>query len=224
MLDLDGKILAEGEFTQQLEDGVLRIEIAYERKGGGQIEEMGTFRQGKELSQQSWSWCERDGDILLREYKIDFDAGKATARKREKGEMQEWSDEIEIEQGRTFAGFALVVALQNLRKQLVEGATVELKAVGFSPKPRVVGVQLSYRGASRLPMSGRLLRAEHFVIHPQIPVLARLFIKVPDTHIWLTPPPAGFLRWEGPLVEPDDPVVRVDLSGGGESGSAQEPR
>jgi hypothetical protein len=36
--------------------------------------------------------------------------------------------------------------------------------------------------------------------------------------IWLThEPPAAFLRWEGPLVEPDDPVVRVDLLPGGTS-------
>jgi hypothetical protein len=34
----------------------------------------------------------------------------------------------------------------------------------------------------------------------------------PDAHIWLTnPKPAGFLRWEGPIVLPNDPMIRVDL-------------
>jgi len=33
-------------------------------------------------------------------------------------------------------------------------------------------------------------------------------------------PPAGFLRWEGPLALPDDPMVRVDLLPGGQSGPA----
>ena len=70
-------------------------------------------------------------------------------------------------------------------------------------------------------MSSRLLQGEHFMIHPEIPAIAKLFIKISDTNIWLTPPPSGFLRWQGPLAEPNDQVVRVDLSSGGESGAAR---
>ena len=72
-----------------------------------------------------------------------------------------------------------------------------------------------------MPMSGRALRGEHFVIRPNIPTIAKLFIKISDTHIWLTPPPSGFLRWQGPLAEPSDRIVRVDLTSGGESWSRQ---
>ncbi len=70
-------------------------------------------------------------------------------------------------------------------------------------------------------MSDRVLRGEHFVIRSNIPAIAKLFIKVPDTHIWLTPPPSGFLRWQGPLAEPSDPLVRVDLVSGAESRPAK---
>jgi hypothetical protein len=39
-----------------------------------------------------------------------------------------------------------------------------------------------------------------------------VFVKAPDQHVWLfTRGPAAFLRYEGPLVEPKDPVIRVDL-------------
>jgi hypothetical protein len=45
---------------------------------------------------------------------------------------------------------------------------------------------------------------------------------VPDTKIWLTnPAPAGFLRWEGPIVLPEDPIIRIDLISGEESGLAE---
>jgi hypothetical protein len=45
---------------------------------------------------------------------------------------------------------------------------------------------------------------------------------VPDTKIWLTnPAPAGFLRWEGPIVLPTDPMIRVDLLSGEKSGPAE---
>jgi hypothetical protein len=71
-------------------------------------------------------------------------------------------------------------------------------------------------------MSGRSLKGDRFVIHPEIPPIAKLFIHVPDTQIWLTnPPPAGFLRWEGPVVVPSDRLIRVDLLPGVKSGPTQ---
>jgi hypothetical protein len=71
-------------------------------------------------------------------------------------------------------------------------------------------------------MAGRTPRGDRFIIHPEIPLIAKLFINVPDTKIWLTnPAPAGFLRWEGPIVLPTDPLVRVDLLSRTRSGPAR---
>lgn len=48
-------------------------------------------------------------------------------------------------------------------------------------------------------------------------------MRVPDTQIWLTnPAPAGFLRWEGPMAEANDEVVRVDLVSGEGSGPVKD--
>ena len=221
MREIEGKELGEGEFTQQIQDKLLRIKITYDLTKGGRIEEKGAFQQRPELIQKEWSWRELKGETLQREYKVDFDSGRANARKREEGGPRNWSEKIEIVRGRTFAGFGFTLALQNLRSRLVKGEAVELQAVGFTPKPRVVTVKLSYRGVDRMRMSGRVLRGEHFTVQPEIPAIVKLFIKLPDTHIWLTPPPSGFLRWEGPLAEPGDALVRVDLASGGESGAAK---
>ena len=71
-------------------------------------------------------------------------------------------------------------------------------------------------------MSGRALKGDRFVIRAEIPPIVKLFIHIPDTQIWLThPAPAGFLRWEGPVVVPSDPLIRVDLLPGVKSGPAQ---
>jgi hypothetical protein len=113
------------------------------------------------------------------------------------------------------------MAIKGLRSRLVAGEPIELKAVGFTPKPRVVSVEISYGGVDRIRMAQRNLTADRFIIRAKIPWLAGLFVDVPDTSIWLTsPPPAGFLRWEGPFAEPGDPVIRVDLLPGAESGPA----
>ena len=222
MLDLQGKKLGNAEFTQEIKGNLLHVRISYDLVAGGRIEERATFQQRPELIQKGWSWREwQADDTLLREYKVDFDSAMATAHKREAKEMKEWSEQVKIESGRTFAGFGFTLALQNLRDRLVKGEAFELQAVGFTPKPRVVTVKLSYHGIDRMGMSARVLRGEHFMIQPQVPAVAKLFVKISDTHIWLTPPPSGFLRWEGPLAEPGDPLVRVDLASGGESAPAK---
>lgn len=222
MLDLNGKKIADGEFIQELADGRLSITLKYRFKHGGvRTEEKTVFRQKPELIQEEWSWRElKDGDVV-RQFEVDFETQMATAKKRENGEMKDWSEKIEVQPGRTFVGYGFMLAVQNLRSRLVKGEEVELEAIGFTPKPKTVTVQISHGGVDQMEMSDRLLTGDRFILHPKIPAIAALFIKVPDTLMWLTKPPAEFLRWEGALAEPDDPIVRVDLVSGSESGAAK---
>jgi hypothetical protein len=220
--DSNGTMLAEGEFMQWVEDNRLHIKISYRFKNGGHIEENALFRQEPELVQEEWSWRENKDGQVVREFSVNFSSKTATAQKREKNEVKHWEEKVEVEPGRTFAGFGFTLALQNLRPRLLHGERIGLKAVGFAPKPQIVTVQISYAGVDRIEMSGRRLKGDHFVIHPDLPAIAKLFVRVPDTQIWLTnPAPAGFLRWQGPEAEPNDPIVRVDLLSGEGSGPAQ---
>jgi hypothetical protein len=83
-------------------------------------------------------------------------------------------------------------------------------------------VKISHGGLDRIRMAGRLLKGDRFIVHPEVPAIAKLFVNVPDTKIWLTnPAPAGFLRWEGPIALPNDPLIRVDLLSGTKSGAAE---
>lgn len=221
LLDSAGKKLADGDFSQWIEEDRLHIRIIYRFGHGQRIEENEVFRQKSELIQEEWSWRElRDGH-LYREFRVDFKTQMATAQKREKGELKHWSEKVDIQSGRAYAGFGFTLALQNLRKRLLAGERIELQTVGFTPKPQVVAVELSHAGVDEMKMSDRSLTGDRFIIHPKIPFIAELFLKVPDTQIWLTKPPAGFLRWEGPVAEPNDPIIRVDLIPGAESGSAK---
>ena len=63
---------------------------------------------------------------------MDF-FGIASAHIRQ--DNKDVSEKINIEPGRTFAGFGFTIALSNLRKRLLKGEQVQLKAVGFSPFP-----------------------------------------------------------------------------------------
>jgi hypothetical protein len=222
LCDINGKKLANGEFRQWIENDRLRIKITYQFSDSQHFEENAVLRQKPQLMQEEWSWKEHKNGKLFREFAADFLAKTAKAHIREDNETKEESGEIEVEPGRTFAGFGFSLALANLRKRLLSGEQVELKAVGFTPKPKVVTVKISHGGLDKMRMSGRFLRGDRFIIHPEIPAIAKLFVHVPDTKIWLTNPiPAGFLRWEGPIVLPSDRLIRVDLVSDHVSGPAE---
>jgi hypothetical protein len=224
LYDMNGKKLADGEFRQWVEDNRLHVVITYKFSAGEAYEEHSQFRQQTELIQEKWSWKESKHGRSQREFAVDFLTGIASAHISQ--DHKEVSKKINIEPGRTFAGFGFSVALSNLRKRLLSGEQVQLKAVGFSQfpalGPQVVTVTISHGGVDRMRMSERSLKGDRFIIHPEIPFIANLFVNVPDTKIWLTnPAPAGFLRWEGPIVLPTDPMIRVDLISGEKSGPAE---
>ena len=218
----NGKKLADGDFAQWIEAERLHVKLTYQFPGNRRIEETAEFRQRPELIQDKWSWRELREGKPVRRFEVDFGSGQANAEKREDHELKRWSEKVDIEPGRTFAGFGFVLAIKNLRERLIGGEKTELVTVGFTPKPRSVSVEISHAGLEQMRMADRSPKGDRFVIHPKIPRIAQLFITVPDTYIWLVnPPPAGFLRMEGPLLEPSDPIIRVDLLTGGESGPAK---
>jgi len=222
LLDLTGKKLADGDFAQTVENGRVQAVITFEFGKKHRIQEKAVFRQEPKLVQEEWSWYEwRDGRAQ-RHFQVDFTTGKALAEKHEGIALKEWHEHLKIEPGRTFAGFGFVLAIKSLRERLIKGGKTELEAVAFSPTPRVVSMDISYAGLDQMKMGGEIMKGDCFIIHPKIPLIARPFVDVHDTRIWLSlPEPVAFLRWEGSMVEPDDPMIRVDRLPGNESGAAE---
>ena len=207
--DAAGQKIADGNFAQWVENDGLHVQITY--KGNGRtIAETTVLRQRPELSQSKWRWQESSRGVDVRTFEVDFDSGMATAVKTEKGEPRRWSEQLDITRGQTFAGFGFTLAIKALRERLVKGETVNLKAVGFTPQPREVTVAISYAGRESIRTGDRSIAAEHYIIHPKIPALAKWFVKAPDANVWLTPPPAVFVRFQGALVEPSDPIIQID--------------
>jgi hypothetical protein len=220
MRDINGRPIADGNFVQTIGKDGLHVQIDYAGANGRRMQETIVMQQRPELAQQSWQWRETDHGRAVRTFEVNFRNGMATASKIEKGETKHWSEMLDVSPGQTFAGFGFTMAAKALRERLIKGETVELKGVGFTPQPKMVTVALSYAGRDRVKMAGRTIAADRYVVHPKIPAVAKLFVKVPDATIWLTTPPAGFLRYEGALAEPSDEMIRIDLLPGGTSEAA----
>ena len=115
-------------------------------------------------------------------------------------------------------------AVKNLTERLDRGEKIELTAVVFTAKPRTVTVSISRDLVGELGMGNRRLPAERYVIHPEVPWIARLFVKAPDQYLWYyRPAPPAFLRADIPLAEPGDPIVRIELLPGTESRAVGRP-
>ena len=216
---MDGRAIADGALTQVIEEGKLRAEGTYEFRDGRQIREVTLFEQHPRLRQLSWSWEERRGGELLRSYAVDLTTGQATVRKRNGDSWDTWDDHLDGTAG-AYVGVGFMYAIKNLTERLDNGEKIELTAVVFTAKPRTVTVTVSRDQLGELTMAGRKLPAERYVIHPEVPWIARLFVKAPDQYLWFyRPSPPMFLRADIPLAEPSDPMIRIELIPGRESGA-----
>jgi hypothetical protein len=117
LCDNSGKKLADGEFRQWVEDQHLYVVITYRLPHGQFFEEKARFRQDGELRQEQWSWKELMHRKPQREFTVDFASGMASAHIRK--DNKDASEKIDVEAGRTFAGFGFTIALSNLRKKLL---------------------------------------------------------------------------------------------------------
>lgn len=223
LTDPQGQPLADGHYMQQLVGEVLFIEATFDYPDGRHVLEKAQLRMHPKIEQVSWSRIERKGDQVVRRYSMDFATRKATAE--HVYEQKHWEEQVEVDPGRTFAGIAFNYAVKNLRKELSKGSEIKLRAIAFTPKPRSAEVTLRRNGDDRVRMAGREILADKFTIHPEIPAIAKLFISVPDQYIWLwRGEPAAFLRFEGPSVEPKDPILRIDTIPGPGPGHSQARR
>jgi hypothetical protein len=209
LTDPSGTPLADGRYAQWVTKDVLHIESRYDFPGGRVAIERAAVRLHP-LEQESWSWEERNGKGPVRQFAIDFKTGKATGEHFDKNEH--WEEKFDVKPGEAWSGIAFIEVVKSLRARLKPGESAEVTVIAMTPKPRKATVKITHDGGQRIDMADRKVDADRFTIHPEVPAIARLFVKVPDQAIYLVAgKPSAFLRYEGPLVEPSDPIIRVDL-------------
>ena len=215
--DADGHQIGEGTLTQYIEDGKLHAQGIFDLRDGRRLHEEVVLEQRPRLRQLSWSWEETKGGEVLRRFSIDLTTGHAVARKRNGDGVDTWDDHLDGTR-EAFAGVGFMYAVKNLTERLDKGEKIEVTAVVFTAKPRTVTVSISRDQVGELAMGGRRLPAARYVIHPDVPWFARLFVKAPDQYLWYyRPDPPAFLRADIPVAEPGDPMIRIELLPGTES-------
>lgn len=212
MSDSSGRVIADGELTQELVSGSLVVHARWAFADGHRAEERDEFRVGRDVAQERFSWIEtKDGDELRR-FEVDFATGKAIAITRDdKNEVKREEAKLDLPRGRAFAGYGAALAISEILFE--PAADAEFTFVAFTPKPRTVTLQVHRDGEERITVAGRSIPCDRYTLHPKIPFPVSLFAGARDAHLWLThAAPPALVRAEQNLVAKDDPVVVIDVT------------
>lgn len=206
-----GEAIADGELLQVPKRGALDSRMVFRFRDKSYFEERVLFSQKGVFRMESYSLIQRgpsfedDIDVSLdRSGKYDV---KAVTRD---GEKKSWAGTMDLPAD-TYNGMIVV-----LLKNLAAGDTQRVHLVAFTPKPRLVSLEMAPSGTRNVKVGAHAEGAVHYTLKVKlgavIGFLARLTgKKPPDSHAWIVTEGApGFVRFEGPLYT--GPVWRLELA------------
>ena len=195
---IDNETLAQGDFDQVTSRLIFRF------KDGSLYDETVVFSQRDRFVLQTYRIVQRGPsfpetleasmDRSTGRYEVRYRADEESAEERLTGTLAIPDD--------AYNGM-LTLVVKNLRP----GAGETVSIVAFTPKPRVVTLQLLPLATERAP-AGEVVR---YHIRPKLGLFASLLVTdVPDTCVWILQGDApAFLKAEGPLYFMG-PIWRVE--------------
>jgi hypothetical protein len=210
----DGGLIGHGELRQRARGGEIDSRLILRFKDGSVHDEVTTYSQRGVLRLESYSLAQRGPSFPGAEIAFDRKSGRYRAKTRERADAPEETASGEFQMpADLYNGMALLV-LKNLAP---EGrATGQLAA--FTPKPRLLRMELRREGEDRVTFAGDPKQATRFLVDLEIggvsAVVASLIGKTPpDLRYWLVLGEApAFVRFEGPMFL-NGPTWRVEMAG-----------
>lgn len=207
-----GKPIAEGELLQVPRRRGLDSRMVFRFHDSSFFEERVVFTQRGVFRMESYSLVQR-GPSFAEDIQVSLArSGKydVKARSREGGETKSWSGTLDLPPD-TYNGMIITIA-----KNLAPGDTQRVHLVAFTPKPRLVSLEIAPSGTRPVRIGGHSENAVHYTLKPKLGAVIGFLAKVlgkmpPDSHAWIVTEGApGFVRFEGPLYS--GPVWRLELA------------
>lgn len=203
---LTGQKLAQGDLVQVARGDVVDSRMTFRFADGSLHDEHVVFSQAGAFSLLRYRIVQR-GPSFPETLDASID--------RERYEVRYRADEESPEQlvtGRiTLPGDVYNGMLSLVLKNLPWSESAIVQVVAFTPKPRLVKIQLLPLGEDPVFVHDAPLRVMRWAIRPQLGLFASLLIAdIPDAHCWILPGEApAFLKAEGPLYF-QGPIWRIE--------------
>ena len=211
----NGETIAQGELLQTVRDERVESRLVFQFKDGSLYEEKVTFSQQRVFTVLSYQLIQR-GPSFPHDLHISMDRGTGAyqVRARSRADHAE-----EVTTGRlewppdVYNGI-----IGTLLKNLPRGKTETVHFVAFTPKPKLIKLELRPETDETVLVGDLSKSATRYVLKPRLNVLVHFFgkllLRLPSTfhyRFWiLTDGVPSFARFEGPLSLMG-PIWRVEL-------------
>ena len=213
----DGKaaVIAHGDWWQIPSGERLEVHLRFRFTDGSLSHETCVLAQRRVWTLVSYHSVQR-GPSFPRDIdaRIEREGGRYTVRTQDRDKDTPKTDEGEIEVPDD--AYPLGV-LGLLIRNLEAGETMIAHAVAFTPKPRVLKLEVAADGEDKVAIDKSSRKASRFVAKAELGGAVGVAASVvgkqpPPLRLWLAGDPVPtFVRFDGPLY-PDGPIWRVELA------------
>jgi hypothetical protein len=209
-----GKVLAPGDLLQVPQGDEIESRMVFRFPDGSLFDERVTFTQQRVFTLVRYHLVQRGPAFPeSMDARLDRRSGRyrVATTPRRGGEEEVHQGTIDLPPD-VYNGMVITVA-----KNLPPGAAYRVHLVAFTPKPRLIALNIEPTDAARVLVGGGSKTAVHYVLKPRLGAVVGLFARLagkapPDNHAWIvTEDVPAFLRFEGPLYV-GGPVWRIDLA------------
>jgi hypothetical protein len=209
----EGEVIAQGELRQKPAQGLIESRLSLAFKDSSHREEIAVFSQDKTFRIESYRLVERGPSFPTAEITFDRKSGQYKARTQDKkgGEEQVAAGPLEMPAD-LYNGMALV-----LLKNLADGEKASGQMAIFTPKPRLIRMDLNPEGDEMIRLGGTALTVRRYLVKLEIGGLTGVIASFigkdpPDSRYWLaTGEVPAFVRFEGALFL-NGPRWRIEMT------------
>lgn len=209
-----GERIGHGELIQKPRGDEIDSRLLLQFKDGSVHDEVTTYSQRGVFRLEAYRLTQRGPVFPGAEISFDRKSGRYQAKRRERAGGPEEVASGEFEMPADLYNGMMLLLLKNLPSG--EGATAQLAA--FTPKPRLLSMEIRREGEDRVVFAGAAKQATRLLVNLEIGGITGLAAALigktpPDLRYWLVlgEVPA-FVRFEGAMFL-NGPVWRVEMAG-----------
>jgi hypothetical protein len=209
----DGEAIAHGELSQRPRGGLIESRLILHFTDGSLRDEVATFSQKDVFRLEAYRLVQRGPSFPTSDISFDRRTGRFQARTQDKlgDEVKEASGKLEMPDD-LYNGLALV-----LLKNLPSSSSVSARMVVFTPKPRIIKMDLLHEGDDSVRVGPASKTARRYLVKLEIGGLTGVIASVigkdpPDFRYWMVSGDVpAFARFEGAMYL-NGPIWRLDMA------------
>lgn len=208
---LDGKSLGQGDLTQLARNGRVESRMVLRFHDGSLYDEIVVFTQNKSFALVSYKLVQKGPSFPeAMEVSLTKDTGEYVVQSHRGDKAQTYRGTLELPQD-TYNGLLLTLV-----RNLPDGHTASVHVVAFTPKPRVIGLDIVPAGDDPGKVGAETRPARRYRLAPKLGFIlgtaAKLLGKTPpDQFCWvLDDPVPAFVACEASLAT-GGPIWRIGV-------------